>query len=158
LSASPASAATTTCVGKIESQTIDSNLVVPPSAKCFLVNTTVNGNISVTEGASISFGIISEFPAVLNHVSGNVVAYQAASVSLAFSTVGGNVVATDSGQVTLDRVWTEGSGIFIGNESLSFHSAVFGNNLVCANNQTLQLFFYGADGHTSGQCAVESEG
>jgi hypothetical protein len=153
VTASPALAGSTACTGTISSQTITGNLVVPAGGSCFLVNVVVNGNVSVEAGATLAQGIFSPYPQTTNYIYGNVYGIDAADISLAFAYVEGSVTVQDSGGVALDRVFITNNARFDGNDSLFFHDVGVSKNLSCTNNGSVRLFFFGAGGHASGQCA-----
>ena len=75
----------TDCVGFL-SGTFQ-NVVVPPGATCFLVRSTVTGNVKALEGARLTTSA--------NEIAGNIEIEKAGFANLVFDVVGGNVIMVD---------------------------------------------------------------
>jgi hypothetical protein len=76
----------TECVGLLHSGTFQ-NVIVPPGRTCFLVQSTVTGNVIALEGSRLT---TSE-----NEIAGNIEADKAGFAELVSDIVGGDVVIAD---------------------------------------------------------------
>ncbi len=88
------------CQGTIGAQSY-ANLVVPAGASCTLIGTHITGNVTVETGATLQASALK--------VEGHLQAQGAAVVTVNHnSTVGGNLVLTQGGSATVDRVQVTG--------------------------------------------------
>jgi hypothetical protein len=117
-----ANAQNTQCTGTIsDGSTINGSLVVPADATCSLLNVTVEGNVQVGTGATLS---VSPLTGQTVTIDGNIVANGCKSVVLGFVEGTPGVISVE-GNVNIQNC-TDGVG-YNGSITIS-------GNFVCANN------------------------
>ena len=118
----------TACYGQLFAVTIQHDLVT--GADCFLLHTTVNGDVTVRPGTS--FGPYD------SQITGNVTARNATSVNIGFFVhITGNLrVAGSTGSTSLSRAQVDGNVALSGNAgAFSVAQSTIGRNLTVSKNE-----------------------
>jgi hypothetical protein len=152
---SPAGAATTTCTGTTNGETIEGNLIVPAGVECVLLASQVNGSVIVLPGGSLALAscfLSGCEPVAQTRISGNVIATGAGFVSMNGSLIEGNLVVSESDFVFLLRAMIEGTLTLTGNDLVVFILGHIGGNLVCTNNGSV-VGALTVEGQSVGQCS-----
>lgn len=144
------------CVGSIGARVIDDNLIVPKGKTCYLVGTTVKGNIKVNRNATlIARDIWVDGDVQAKYHKRVVVAAKALSNGkYRWSYVDGNIQLSNGGGGTVDRTIVKGD-IQIMNNNARFtitNNRVDGNLQCKSNDPQPRGWNNKVDGNKENQC------
>jgi hypothetical protein len=121
------------CDGTIDGKIINSNVIVPSGKSCEIVDSTINGDVTVEKDATV---YVSYSPII----NGNFKAHEAKSIHLRELILRGNLIMINNEAVRIaDGTGIYGESIIKGNEFFGSSEASYYGNSVIVQNEVVYI-------------------